>query len=48
MNYTKPQITSPASASSVIQGTSPKPVMTYIDSQGSVDYKTVAAYESDE
>jgi hypothetical protein len=47
MNYNKPEITSLASASSVIQG-SPKQVTTTKDSAGTPDYVTLAAYESDE
>jgi hypothetical protein len=47
MNYTKPEITSLASASFVIQGGKTYNPL-FIDSQMLVDYETVVAYESDE
>jgi hypothetical protein len=47
MNYTKPEITSLASASFAIQGGKAYDP-NYIDSQGMLDYKTVTAYEGDE
>jgi|HubBroStandDraft_1064217.scaffolds.fasta_scaffold4702915_1 hypothetical protein len=48
MNYTKPQITSLASASSVIQGQHTK-VSSMTDGVNPlVDYETPAAYEADE
>jgi hypothetical protein len=47
MNYAKPEITSLASANSVIQG-SPKAVTTTPDSQNEAFLKTVSAYEADE
>lgn len=48
MNYTKPEITSLASASSVIQGTTEKVFnILFTDSKGP-DYMTVPAYEGDE
>lgn len=46
MNYTKPEITSLASASSVIQSTSEKSVTTSLDN--SVKPITNPAYEADE
>jgi hypothetical protein len=45
MNYTKPEITSLASASLVIQGTK---YSGGTDSNGTPDSHTVAAYEADE
>ncbi|MGA2605932.1 MAG: hypothetical protein ABSD89_06120 [Halobacteriota archaeon] len=50
MNYTKPEITSLASASLVIQGSpsgSPKTVF-HINDYLDIDYATPAAYEADE
>jgi hypothetical protein len=48
MNYTKPEITSLASASSVIQGTQlPKAQTTTHDAE-TTDYLTPPAYEGDE
>ena len=46
MNYTKPEITSLASASSLIQGGTSKTAM-HSDGAGSV-LETPAAYEADE
>ncbi len=46
MNYTKPEITSLASASFVIQSTSKKSIVTSTDGQG--EYLTDPAYEADE
>jgi hypothetical protein len=48
MNYTKPEITSLASASFVIQATEKAFVPNYVDSLMQVDLKTISAYESDE
>lgn len=47
MNYTKPEITSLASASFVIQGTPQTKTIGSQDSKGE-GYLTVAAYEGDE
>ncbi len=47
MNYTKPQITSLASANSAIQG-NPKQATTTTDTHGIPDYVTNPAYEADE
>jgi len=46
MHYTKPEITSPASASFVIQGSTSK-AMSTSDGSGA-DYVTPSAYEADE
>jgi hypothetical protein len=45
MNYSKPEITSLASASFVIQGTNKTATPT--DNKGTI-YETVSAYEADE
>jgi len=47
MSYNKPEITSLASAGSVIQGL-PKAIVTTPDSHGAEDRVTQTAYESDE
>jgi hypothetical protein len=48
MNYTKPEITSLASASSVIQGQTHKSITTSEDGLHIPDFSTPAAYEADE
>jgi hypothetical protein len=47
MNYTKPEITSLASASFAIQGTTNKESGAE-DHQGDLGFVTITAYESDE
>jgi hypothetical protein len=48
MKYAKPEITSLASAGSVIQGQQTKPVNTVADTQKDPLCQTVTAYEADE
>jgi hypothetical protein len=47
MSYTKPEITSLASASFAIQG-GKEFDLNFIDSQGMVNWKTIPAYQGDE
>lgn len=48
MNYSKPEITSLASASQVIQGTPPMKSIGHNDSSEPLVLATPAAYEADE
>jgi hypothetical protein len=47
MSYTKPEITSLASASFAIQG-GKEVDPNFIDSQGMLNYKSIPAYQGDE